>query len=59
MHGCGFDRCKSTLHALGETVGLSREVPLLEVLNNGSIQKTFVPCVMTVVESLAALWGPL
>ena len=41
------------------TVGRSGEVPLLEVFNNGSIYgRHSVPCVMAVVESLAALRRP-
>ena len=40
-------------------VGRSGEVPLLEVLINGSIYgKHSVPCVIAVVESLAALRRP-
>ena len=40
-------------------VGRSGEVPLLEVFNNGSIYgRHSVPCVMAVVESLAALRRP-
>ena len=40
-------------------VGRSREVPFLEVLNNGKYYGGHsVPCVMAVVESLAALWRP-
>ena len=40
-------------------VGRSREVPLLEVLNNGQVYgRHSVPCAMAVVESLAALWRP-
>ena len=41
-------------------VGRSGEVPLLEVLNNGKYiyGRHSVPCVMAVVESLAALRRP-
>ena len=44
---------------LGVAGGRSGEVPLLEVLNNGSIYgRHSVPCVMAIVESLAALRRP-
>ena len=51
---------KTALHSLGDAlrghVSRSREVPLLEVLNNGMCME--VPCVMAVVESLVALRRP-
>ena len=63
-YGCGFDRCekinrKVRLGTRCLAVGRSGEVPLLEVLNNSSIYgRHSVPCVMAVVESLAALLRP-